>query len=606
MSTWKEWLDHRTGLVRFTRRYLFDPLPGGARWRQTWVALLLFTFFMQVVTGFFLLSHYSASAQTAWESVFHLQYHLPGGWFLRALHATSAQCFVVLLALHLLQVVLYRAYLAPRELNFLLLLVLLPLAIGLSVTGWLLPFDQKGYWAARVPLNLLGIVPGLGPALQKVLLGGPEVGHLTLTRFAALHTVLLPLLTGLVLFGYWGLARRHGFPAPGPASKTGQAYWPHQALKDVLACLVLTVALLAIVLWPWFTHAGDPGVELLAPANPAEPYAAARPEWFMLWLFQFLKFFPGGTEIWGAVVIPSLVFFGLALLPWLARWHYGPAVASAGGLMLFAGVVALMLIAWNADHQDPHYQSAVRQARDQAERVKTLAQSPTGIPRSGALALLQDDPLTQGPRLFARHCASCHRFEGHDGSGGIPAEPQSASDLKGFASRAWLTRFLTPEHVASTDYFGGTRFASGKMVRFVTRDLAELTGEEQAQLQKMILAVSAEAQLPAQASADSRDAAAIVEGRRLMIEANFACTDCHSFRQPDPDATAPDLTGYGSRDWLGQFLTDPGHERFYGQRNDRMPAFGKDKLLTQSELDLLADWLRGDWYEPARARPTVD
>jgi ubiquinol-cytochrome c reductase cytochrome b subunit len=80
----------------------------------------------------------------------------------------------------------------------------------------------------------------------------------------------------------------------------------------------------------------------------------------------------------------------------------------------------------------------------------------------------------------------------------------------------------------------------------------------------------------------------------------MACTDCHQFRQPDDTATAPDLTGYGSRAWLVEFLRNPKHTRFYGERNDRMPAFGADDVLDEKSIGLLADWLRGDWYEPGR------
>ncbi len=598
MKGWMTWLEQRTGIVTLGRKYLYEPLPGGTRWRYTWLSVLLFAFFVQAVTGFFLLTQYSASTQTAWESVFFLQTQVPGGSFLRGLHSISAQCFVMLVVVHLFQTIFHRAHLPPRELNYWLLLLLVPLAIGSSVTGWLLPFDQKGYWAARVPLNILSVVPLVGPPLQRVLMGGAEIGHLTLTRFAALHTVFLPLLIGTMLGLHWGLTRKHGLASGASGVRSTQTYWPHQALKDVLVCLALTVVVVLIVFWPWLTRRGAPGVELLAPADPAEPYAAARPEWFMLWLFQFLKLFPGGTEVWGAVVIPVLVLGGFALLPWLGRWRRAGAITGVFLVALTFGILVLTAIAWNADRRDPSFQSARDEAREQAERIQSLALAPTGIPAAGALTLLEHDPLTQGPILFARHCAQCHRFNGRDGRGIVLTAPQSASDLKGFASREWLTGFLDPAHIVTTNYFGGTKFAEGKMVRFVKKKLTDLTPEEQTQLQKMIMAVSAEASLPAQTEADERDAALIAEGRQLMTDADFTCRDCHQFREPDPDATAPDLTGYGSREWLVQFITNPGHARFYGKKNDRMPAYGTEHILDDEAIGLVADWLRGDWYEP--------
>lgn len=600
MKAMCDWLEARTGLVSRARKLFWAPLPGGVTWRRSWLAALGFTFLVQVVTGFFLLTGYSASTQTAWESVFHLQFQTPGGWLLRGLHVVAAQVFVVLLALHLLQVVIAGAYRAPRELNLWLVLGLLPLAVAQSVTGWLLPFDQKGYWAARVPLNILGVVPGVGPWLQTLLLGGSEVGHHTLTRFLALHATLLPLTIGAVLLALWRLDRRGSesdAAAPAPA-RPAAAWWPDQALRDAVVCLAVLVTLLFFVLRPRLAGSAEPFPELLAPADPAEPFAAARPEWFMLFLFQFLKYFPAGTEVWGAVVIPTLVFLIIALMPWIGRWRLGARFNTAFILALALGALTLGGLAWREDRGNAHYQAAVRAAREAGARARALAAG--GIPPGGALELVHADPWSQGPKLFARHCAGCHRYDGHDGLGGIPADPPSASDLKGFASREWLAGLLDPARVATAHYFGGTRFAEGRMVRFVQRDVAGFDEPQRAALQKVIAAVSAEAALPAQAEADARDAVLIAEGRELIRTREMKCTGCHQFHVPDEDAIAPDLTGYGSRAWLVEFIRDPAHARFYGKRNDRMPRFGAEALLSEREVGLLADWLRGDWPEPAR------
>ncbi len=590
------WLDERTGAVTVTRRRFFDSLPGGAQWRRCWVSALVFTFGVQAITGFCLLTGYSASTQTAWESVFHLQFQTPVGWLLRGLHVVAAQAFVVLLALYLLQMVIRAAYLAPRELNLWLALVLLPLAIAQSVTGWLLPFDQKGYWAARVPLNILSVVPGLGPALQRLLIGGPEVGHRTLTRFLALHVTLLPLAITATLGLLLHVSRRNVGRTAAPA---GASWWPDQALRDAVACLAVLVTLLFFVLKPHFGGHGDAFPELLAPADPTEPYAAARPEWFMLFLFQFLKYFRAGSEIWGAVVVPTLVLLVIAAMPWIGRWRLGVRFNTGFMVALAAGALALGGLAWKEDRANATYQAAVVRAQAEGARARELAAAPNGIPETGALALVRADPRTQGPRLFARYCASCHRYDGHDGLGAQPSAPPSASDLKGFASRAWLAGLLNPTNVATPHYFGGTKLKEGKMVRFVQRDVAGFDAAKQAQLAKVILALSAEAGLNAQREADAREATAIAEGRELIRSQAMRCTDCHQFQKPDEDATAPDLTGYGSRAWLIDFVSNPAHERFYGRRNDRMPRFGADGTLDAQALGLVVDWLRGDWYEPA-------
>ncbi len=292
-------------------------------------------------------------------------------------------------------------------------------------------------------------------------------------------------------------------------------------------------------------------------------------------------------------MIPTVVFLVVAAMPWIGRWRLGARFNAAFMLGLALGAVTLGVLAWREDRANAQYPAAVRAAREAGARARALAAG--GIPPAGALELVRTDPWLQGPKLFARHCAGCHRYDGHDGMGGIPADPPSAADLKGFASREWLAGLLDPARVATAHYFGGTRFAQGRMVRFVQRDVAGFNEAQRAALAKVIAAVSAEAALPAQAEADARDAELIAEGRDLIRTREMKCTGCHQFRQPDEDAIAPDLTGYGSRAWLMDFLRDPAHARFYGRRNDRMPRFGVEELLSESELGLLADWLRGEW-----------
>jgi ubiquinol-cytochrome c reductase cytochrome b subunit len=161
----------------------------------------------------------------------------------------------------------------------------------------------------------------------------------------------------------------------------------------------------------------------------------------------------------------------------------------------------------------------------------------------------------------------------------------------------WLTGLLDSEKIATTNYFGGTSHRNGKMVKFVKKDIANYTPEQKANLQKVIAAVSAEAQLRSQLAADQRDAAAIEQGRTLL-QSETRCTDCHQFHKKDEDATAPNLTGYGSRQWLIGFISNAAHADYYGEGNDRMPAFGSEQILSPKEIGLIADWLRGTWYEP--------
>ena len=591
------WVDARTGCNAMVREALYENVPGGSRWRYVWGSTLTVAIVIQFITGIFLWMAYSPSSQTAWESVYYIQYEMSGGWLLRGIHHYTAQFMTILLVLHLMQVVIDGAYKAPREVNFWFGIGLLLIVLGLSLTGYLLPWDQKGYWATKVSTNILAITPGFGQMLQRIVVGGADYGHFTLTRFFALHAGVLPGLLIALLAVHIYLFRRHGITAKKPLRRPDQKFWPDQILKDAVACLAVLGAVLFCVLFPRIMNTGEPGAELGAPANPSEAYSAARPEWYFMFLFQLLKYFPGKTEVIGAIIIPTVVLVIIFLMPFLGNWRLGHRFNLLFLCALLAGAGLLTWLAYAEDRNNPAFQAAVNEAERNAERARYLAAA--GIPPGGALAMLRDDPLTQGPKFFARHCASCHRYDGHDGVGFVSTEPQSAPDLRGFASRPWLTKLLDPEHISTTNYFGGTRFAEGKMARFVKRGVARFTPEEQEQLKKVVAAVSAEASLPAQRELEQREAALIQEGRALVASEDMRCTECHQFRKPDDTATAPDLTGYGSRDWMIAFIKNPAHERFYGNRNDRMPIYGEDNKLDDRTIEFIVAWLRGDYPQGA-------
>ena len=590
MNSLLGWLDQRTGYKAIVKHALYENVPGGARWRYVWGSTLTFCLAIQFITGIFLWMAYSPSSQTAWESVYYIQNEMMGGWFLRGLHHFTAQAMNVLLVLHLMQVVIDGAYKAPREINFWFGLGLLMLVMALSLTGYLLPWDQKGYWATKVATSIAAITPVFGAEVQKLIIGGSDYGHHTLTRFFALHAGVLPAAIIALLVGHIYLFRRHGLKAKEPRMRPDAAFWPDQVLKDAVACLAVLAAVLFLVIR---SH----GAELTAPADPSEPYSAARPEWYFLFLFQFLKYFPGGTEIWGAIIIPTVVMLVVFAMPFFGNWKLGHRFNLGLMWSLLAGAGLLTWLAIAEDGRNPDYLAGVKAGHIEAERVKELAKSPAGISQLGAVNLLRTDPLTQGPKLFAKNCASCHRYDGHDGLGNVPKDAQSAAELKGFAGRQWLAGLLDPAKVGSTNYFGGTKFRDGKMVKFVKKDIAGFSAEEQAQLRKVIAAISAEAELKSQHTADIADATIIAEGRALAAGDSMRCTECHQFHKKDEDASAPDLTGYGSREWLFSIISDPAHERHYGKRNDRMPAFGKDEVIDAQSIGLLADWLREDWYK---------
>ncbi len=635
-----DWFDNRTGVRKIIHESLYEPIPGGARWRYVWGSTLVMAFVTQLVTGVFLWMAYSPSTQTAWESVFYIQYEMNGGWLLRGIHHFMAQAMVVLLAIHFLQVVWDGAYRAPRELNFILGLILMLIVLGLALTGYLLPWDQKGYWATSVGTNLASQAPVVGPDVKKLAVGGSEYGHQTLTRFFALHAGVLPgaLMAFLVL--HIALFRRHGLHARKPDHKLDAMFWPDQVLKDSIAALAVLTVVLGLTIY-------FGGAELTAPADPANPYDAARPEWYFLFLFQFLKWFPGELEVWGAFIIPGLIMAVLFLMPWIGRTRTGHLINIALLFVLLGGAAALTaqaihedyFAAWNSKEDilkadDPvlaaRYEASERflnaktEAHREAERVIELAESPQRIPPTGALSMMYDDPLLQGPKLFAQNCASCHNFV--DPSKPVEEQPHAivnnkptAPNLFGVGSEAWALGILDPEKVASAHYFGyeGSPFVDGEMATYVTDTFgADVDDEQKAQAKeafhKIAEALEAEAALPTGPKPNEERKNRIAEGRELiagglseMLDSGMSCTDCHKFHDTGDLGTAPDLTGYMSREWLLAFVRNPAGERFYGDNNDRMPAFGPHdnpqlNQLDDKSLGLIVDWLRGDWVRVAQ------
>jgi ubiquinol-cytochrome c reductase cytochrome b subunit len=610
------WLDDRTGYKALIHEALYERVPGGARWRYVWGSTLVFAFSVQCVTGLFLWMAYSPSAQTAWESVYYIQYGMQFGWLLRGLHHFTAQAMVVLLALHLLQVVIDGAYKAPREVNFWLGLILMQIVLGLSLTGYLLPWDQKGYWATKVATNIAGITPVIGTQVQELAVGGQNYGHHTLTRFFALHAGLLPaLLIGFLVLHIY-VFRRHGITVADPIHRPDTTFWPDQVLKDAIACLTVLAVVLVLALWNGAGPQG--GAELGAPADPAEPYDAARPEWYFLFLFQFLKYFPGDPEsllarllhrlpgepeLYGAMVVPGMVMGFLFLMPFIGRWKLGHRFNIAFLLGLFLGIGVLTWRAVDDDQADASYQWAVADAEHKASRVKFLVEEQ-GIAPAGAVHLLHNDPKTAGASLFARKCASCHRYDGHNGVGKNLSEPATASDLGTFGTRDWSRGILTD--IRGDRHFGATKFVDGEMSKWVSENVTSKKATT-AEIDAVIEFLQSLSERKREAPADPEK---VTQGQEFFALGSDAvsgtCYDCHSmkiaddprelFKEPSSQVAegAPDLTGYVSAEWLRAFLTNPGDDRFYGGHN-AMPAFGD--RLTPRELDLLVRWLLHDWPE---------
>ena len=210
-----DWVDERTSLSGATRWILFRKVPKGTNWFYTLGSATLFAFLSQAVTGVFLAMYYRPDAAGgAYESIRHVTNEVFLGQFVRGMHKWGSSVMVVLVFLHMGRTFLWGAYKYPRELNWVIGVVLLVLTMVMAFTGYLLPFDQRAYWATIVGVNINGTGPLLGPYISDFLLGGSEFGATTLSRFYAIHMLLIPGLLIALIGAHLYLVTKLGTTAP--------------------------------------------------------------------------------------------------------------------------------------------------------------------------------------------------------------------------------------------------------------------------------------------------------------------------------------------------------------------------------------------------------
>src|SRR5438552_10684836 len=220
-----DWLEERSGLVGGVRYFLFRKVPSDTNWMQTLGSATLTAFIVQTVTGVILAMFYKPDPRTAYQSIQHITNDVTLGWLVRGMHRWGASVFIILMFLHMGRVFLFGAYKYPRELNWIIGVLLLAMGLGEGFTGYLLPWDQTAYWATVVGININGTAPFLGPFLAQFLQGGSAINGDTLARFYAIHMLLIPgalfALIGLHLY----LVVRLGVTSP-PWSKEAAGTGP--------------------------------------------------------------------------------------------------------------------------------------------------------------------------------------------------------------------------------------------------------------------------------------------------------------------------------------------------------------------------------------------
>src|SRR3954463_15526691 len=199
-----DWLEERSGLVGGVRYFLFRKIPGDSNWMQTLGSATLTAFLVQAITGVILAMYYQPTPKDAYSSIQNITDHVTMGWLVRGMHKWGASVFIILMFLHMARVFLFGAYKYPRELNWIIGVLLLVMGMMEGFTGYLLPWDQTAYWASVVGINLNGTGPFVGPFLAQFLRSGQEIGGDTLSRFYSMHMLLIPgaifALIGLHLY----------------------------------------------------------------------------------------------------------------------------------------------------------------------------------------------------------------------------------------------------------------------------------------------------------------------------------------------------------------------------------------------------------------------
>jgi ubiquinol-cytochrome c reductase cytochrome b subunit len=378
------WVDDRTGLISAIDYFLEEEIPASAGWHQVFGSVAMFAFLLQVATGILMAVNYAPTPGEAWESLRYIVTQVTAGTIIRALHHWGASAMIIVVVVHMVQTFLWGAYKKPREATWILGIVLFLLTLAFGLSGYLLAWDNRAYWGTIVTTRMTAMAPG-GSILLRILgTDGTSIGRVTFARFYAAHVTLLPLVMALLILCHVILVRKHGVtPAPGDEHKPKKKFFPEQVFKDTVAVFLWCVGLalmVALVKVP-LGHAADPTESSFTP----------RPEWYFLFLFQFLKLIPGSLEFFGAIVLPGLAVGALVIMPFIDRGKLARIRQRTGAITL----VTLGAIGWGA-------LTATAVATTPREIVDETLDDPQ------AWQLIPASQLAGIGAFRAGHCASCH------------------------------------------------------------------------------------------------------------------------------------------------------------------------------------------------------
>src|SRR5215510_8626262 len=409
------WFDARLQLAAPIRDAAEHPVPRStASWWYVFGSAALVVFVLQLLTGILLALVYVPSAAEAWSSLQALNHEVALGWFIRAMHGWGSNFMVAIVLIHMMQVFLFGAYKYPRELTWIVGVFLLLMTLGMAFTGQVLRFDQDAYWGLGIGASIASRVPVAGPAIVKLMLGGPIIGGATLSRFFAVHVFVVPgtliALVSLHLLMVLKLGINE-WPMPGRVVRRatyereyheltrsdGAPFVPYAVWKNMFfaAFILLAVAGCALYFGP-FGPTGRP--------NPTIIQTVPKPDYFFLWLYALLSLLPPSLETPALLIGPVVVIAALLLLPFLSgegekSWKRRP-IAVLTVLLIAITLGTFTHLASNAPWS-PHMKAW------SGEPVpERLLRGTTALQRQGALV------------FQAKQCRNCHALGDSGGERG--------------------------------------------------------------------------------------------------------------------------------------------------------------------------------------------
>jgi cytochrome b6 len=339
------WLNERYNLSMVWQFVQEKKVPSfkGSFWYY-FGGVSLFLFIVQVITGILLLMYYQPGAATAYESVRFIVTKVKFGWLIRSIHSWSANLMILSIVIHMFSVYFTKAFRAPRELTWYTGFLLFALSLAFGFSGYLLPWNTLSYFATKVGTEIIGVVPFIGKPLMELLRNGSDVTTATLTRFFGLHVAVFPAIFTIILGIHLLLIQVQGISEPESwkdSANTKKKYipfFPNFVMRDILLWLiVLNVLAILAVYFPW-----DIGTK-------ADPFAPAplgiKPEWYFLFMFQTLKFFPAKIfSIDGEII--GVTLFGIAGLLWffVPFWDTRTARGNRNKIINYVGITVIIYL----------------------------------------------------------------------------------------------------------------------------------------------------------------------------------------------------------------------------------------------------------------------